>query len=53
MSEGGQCHRMAMDRIFNEPCYRSDCKLDKGGAETSEGDAQENPAQVAIKVIYL
>ena len=26
--------------------YYSDSQLDKGGAETSEGDAEKNPAQV-------
>ena len=26
--------------------FYSDCKLNEGGAETSKGDAEENPAQV-------
>ena len=37
---------MPMERICKTTCY-SDCKLDEGGAETSEGDAEENPAQVS------
>ena len=38
--------------------YYSDSQLDKGGAETSEGDAEENPAQVPtsknpdLKIFY-